>query len=98
MPHGCRYTVPAPHRDPSGHRPGPSPLQGGGQHRQRPGGVPEVPPAPGRLADHQQQQGEAKVMLRGIYFAETRAKAEGIRDGFSKWCRDHSHDVAGERD
>jgi hypothetical protein len=35
-------------------------------------------------------------MLRGIYFAETRAKAEGIRDGFSKWCRDHSHDVAAE--
>lgn len=36
------------------------------------------------------------MMLRGIYFAETRAKAEGLRDGFSKWCRDHSHDAAAE--
>ena len=43
------------------------------------------------------RQGEANVMLRGIYFAETRAKAEGLRDGFSKWCRDHSsHDAAAE--
>ncbi len=36
------------------------------------------------------QQGEAKLMLRAIPYAETRADAERLRTAFSKWCRDRS--------
>ena len=42
------------------------------------------------------QQGEAKLMLRAIPYAETRADAERLRTAFSKWCRDRSYDAASE--
>ena len=42
------------------------------------------------------QQDEAKLMLRSIYFAETRAQAERLRDAFSRWCRERSYDAAAE--
>lgn len=42
------------------------------------------------------QQDEAKLMLRSIYFAETRARAERLRDAFSRWCRERSYDAASE--
>ena len=42
------------------------------------------------------QQGEAKLMLRAIPYAETRADAERLRTAFSKWCRNRSYDAASE--
>ena len=42
------------------------------------------------------QQDDAKLMLRSIYFAETRARAERLRDAFSRWCRERSYDAASE--
>ena len=42
------------------------------------------------------QQDEAKLMLRSIYFAETRAQAERLRDAFSRWCRERSYNAASE--
>ena len=60
-----RHAVPAPHRNRSGERTGQGPLQGGGQHGQRPGCCPEVPSAPRRLAHHQQRQGADGVNAPG---------------------------------
>ena len=60
-----RHAVPAPHRNRSVERTGQGPLQGGGQHGQRPGCCPEVPSAPRRLAHHQQRQGADGVNAPG---------------------------------
>lgn len=35
-------------------------------------------------------------MLRGIYLAETCARADRLRDGFAKWCRGKGRDAAAE--
>ena len=42
------------------------------------------------------RQGEAKVLLRDIYFAETKARADRLRDDFARWCRGNGHDTAAE--
>ena len=33
-------------------------------------------------------------MLRAIYFAETRTRADRLRDDFAQWCRGNGHDHA----
>ncbi len=42
------------------------------------------------------RQGEAEVVPRGIYFAETRDRDNRLRDNFAKWHRDNSHNTAAE--
>lgn len=42
------------------------------------------------------QQGEARMMLRSVYFAQTRSEAERHRDVFTRWCRNHSYERAAE--
>ena len=41
------------------------------------------------------QQESAKLMLRNIPYAESRAEAERMRTVFSRWCREHSYEGAG---
>ena len=42
------------------------------------------------------QQESAKLMLRNIPYAESRAEAERMRTVFSRWCREHSYEGAAE--
>ena len=42
------------------------------------------------------QQENAKLMLRNIPYAESRAEAERMRTVFSRWCREHSYEGAAE--
>ena len=46
----------------------------------------------GRLP--KKRQGEAKVMLRAIYFPETRTRADRLRDDFAQWYRGNGDDTA----
>ena len=38
----------------------------------------------------------AKLMLRSIPYADTRAEAERLRKVFTRWCGEHSYEAAGE--
>ena len=42
------------------------------------------------------QHESAKLMLRNIPYAESRAEAERMRTVFSRWCREHSYERAAE--
>ena len=42
------------------------------------------------------QHESAKLMLRNIPYAESRAEAERLRDVFGRWCREHSYEGAAE--
>ena len=42
------------------------------------------------------QQDQAKLMLRTIPYAPTRTEAERLRTVFTRWCGDHSYEVASE--
>ena len=42
------------------------------------------------------QHDQARLMLRNIPYAETRAKAVRLRKVFTRWCGDHSYDAASE--
>ena len=42
------------------------------------------------------QQESAKLMLKNIPYAESRAEAERMRTVFSRWCREHSYEGAAE--
>ena len=42
------------------------------------------------------QHESAKLMLRNIPYAESRAEAERMRSVFSRWCREHSYERAAE--
>ena len=40
------------------------------------------------------QHDQARLMLRNIPYAETRAEAERLRRVFTRWCGDHSYEAA----
>ncbi len=42
------------------------------------------------------QHDQARLMLRNIPYAETRAEAERLRRVFTRWCGDHSYEAARE--
>ena len=42
------------------------------------------------------QHDQARLMLRNIPYAETRAEAVRLRKVFTRWCGDHSYDAASE--
>ena len=42
------------------------------------------------------QHDQARLMLRSIPYAETRAEAERLRRVFTRWCGDHSYEAARE--
>ena len=42
------------------------------------------------------QHDQARLMLRNIPYAETRAEAERLRKVFTRWCGDHSYETARE--
>ncbi len=42
------------------------------------------------------QHDQARLMLRNIPYAETRAEAERLRRVFTRWCGDHSYEAAME--
>ena len=42
------------------------------------------------------QHDQAKLMLRTIPYADSRAEAERLRSVFSRWCSDHSYEAASE--
>lgn len=42
------------------------------------------------------QHESAKLMLRNIPYAESRAEAERMRSVFTRWCREHSYEGAAE--
>ena len=42
------------------------------------------------------QHESAKLMLRNIPYAESRAEAERMRSVFSRWCREQSYERAAE--
>jgi len=42
------------------------------------------------------QHDQARLLLRNVPYAETRAEAERLRRVFTRWCGDHSYEAAGE--
>ncbi len=42
------------------------------------------------------QHKQAKLMLRSMPYADTRAEAERLRRVFTRWCGEHSYEAAGE--
>ena len=42
------------------------------------------------------QHDQAKLMLRSVPYAPTRAEAERLRRVFTRWCGEHSYEAAGE--
>lgn len=42
------------------------------------------------------QHDQAKLMLRSMPYADTRAEAERLRRVFTRWCGEHSYEAAGE--
>ena len=42
------------------------------------------------------QHDQARVTLRTIPYADSRAETERLRSGFSRWCRGHSYEAASE--
>ena len=42
------------------------------------------------------QHDQARLMLRNLPYAETRAEAVRLRKVFTRWCGDHSYDAASE--
>ena len=47
-----------------------------------------------KLPKHQHDQ--ARLLLRNVPYAETRAEAERLRRVFTRWCGDHSYEAASE--